>query len=221
MPFFEPLPELPEAPGDGGPIAFDFPWQRPDHWLPGLGDSGVVLARTPTTAVFLTVDAVYPRGISLDLQARIHPDHLAQDGLFWQHDPGRSPGSALRFGLGWPDGSRVVADEGCSPEARTAEPSLSMAGGGGGGLTWSWRMWLTPLPPPGPVTVHVLWESRGIPETAVEWDLSAIVARAGAAAELWPLPPPPAEHGWMAYAPMRGASYASHAPDETDDEGER
>ena len=37
------------------------------------------------------------------------------------------------------------------------------------------------------MTVHVLWEARGIPETSVEWDLSAIVGRAGdnATSGLW------------------------------------
>ena len=218
MPFFAPIPDPPDEPSHDQVVAYDFPWQRPEHWLPALGDTGIVLARTETTAVFLSVEAVYPRGLALDLQARIHPDHLAEEGLPWSHDPIGTRRSALRLGLEWPDGSRAVAEEGWAPDATTSAPNLAMAGGGGGGLSWSYRMWLTPLPPAGPVTVHVLWEARGIPETSVEWDLSAIVGRAGDAVELWPLPPPPAEHGWMAYGPMRGASYAAG---ETDDEGER
>lgn len=218
MPFFEPLPSPSEPVADEGHVFFDHPWQKPEHWLPALGASGIVLARTDTTALFLTVDEVYHRGLSLDLQARVHPDHLADGGLFWHHHPQADPREALRFGLEWPDGSRAVADSIFSPDEGSDRPTLSMAGGGGGGLSWSWRMWLTPLPPPGPVTVHVLWESRGIPETAVPWDLTAVVGSAGESAELWPLPTPPAEGGWFAYAPLAGMSHVAAARPE--DQGE-
>ena len=59
---------------------------------------------------------------------------------------------------------------------------------------------------------------RGIPETRVEIDATAIhQAAAASAGELWELPPVPegAEFGWFGYAPMTGAyrSQVSITPD--------
>ena len=72
-------------------------------------------------------------------------------------------------------------------------------GGGGGGIHWRWELWLRPLPTPGPVTVYVQWEPRGIPETAVPWDLAPFVHWADQAVELWPLPDLPTDTGWIGY----------------------
>lgn len=215
VPFFEPVPE-PPPPVVEETAYYDFPWHPPNHWLPGLGDAGVTIARTPTTAVFVAVEAVYPRGLSLALEARVHPDHPVDDIFFHRHDPRGGLGYGLRFGLEWPDGSRAVADGHGADDERGSGPRLSMAGSRGGGLTWSWEMWLTPLPPPGPVTVHVLWPDRGIEETSIAWDLTAVVARADEAEELWSLPSPPREYGWTAYAPMGMA----HGADGNTSEGE-
>lgn len=217
MPFFESIPEPPPPVGVEEIAYYDFPWHQPQHWLPGLGSSGVRLARTPTTAMFLTVEAVYPRGMALMLEARVHPDHPVEDVFFHRHDPRGGLGYGLRFGLEWPDGSRAVADGNGDGDGRASGPSLSMAGSRGGGLSWSWEMWLAPLPPAAPVTVHVLWPERGIEETGVVWDLAPIVDRAAEAEELWPLPPPPHAYGWTSYGPMHGATHA----DEEHGEGER
>ena len=218
MPFFDPIPEPDAEQIRDRPTCHDYPGHLPEHWLPGLGGEGVVLARSATTAVFLRVDAVFPRGLALSLDARLHPDDLVEGEFFGFHHDYVPAGRRLRVGLEWPDGSRVVAEARRGPEADSA-PRLSMTGGGGGGLTFSWNLWLHPLPPAGPVTVHVLWESRGIEETSVVWDLAPIVARAGDAVELWPLPPPPEEYGWTAYSPMDGGS-ATIAALSDDGEGE-
>ena len=109
----------------------------------------------------------------------------------------------LRFGLRWPDGSRVEAGGPTGGQDRAQGGyRLDVHRGGGGELGYDWAVWLWPLPPPGTVTVHVMWERRGISETAAEWDLAPIIPWAARSVELWPLPDPPPEGVWQAYAPQ-------------------
>lgn len=204
MPFFAPLPEPepePEPPGNDARRFFAYPWQEPEHLLPGLGQAGLVLGRSETTALQLAVAGVYPQGLALAVRARFHPEHV--DDVWGP--PRRAAGAMgdLRFGLQWPDGSRVEAGQTPGGEdPAQGGYSLDVPYSGGGDLGYDWRVWLWPLPEPGRVTVHVMWERRGIPETAAELDLAPIIAWAAGSVELWPLPDPPQEGSWRAYAPL-------------------
>jgi hypothetical protein len=85
-------------------------------------------------------------------------------------------------------------------------------------------LWLWPLPPPGRVTVHVLWEQRGIPETATAVDLTPYVTSAADATILWPLPDPPEEPSWLLHTPLTsgsGFSKLSIGPEEQPTEPSR
>ncbi len=197
MPFFSPLPEpAPEV--EEKPAYFDAPWQRPQHWLPGMV-AGWVLVRSATTAVFLRERGSYPRGLALELVVLAHPDVAVVEP--WR--PGRGHRFPQpRLGMQWADGRRVesgdvVGDE----EIPDGEDfRLSMLGGGGGGLEWAWNLWLRPLPPAEEVAVYVEWAGRGIPETRTMVDLAPAVRVAADATELWPLPSLPDDgRGWFAY----------------------
>lgn len=198
MPFFAPLPEPePEPESDAARRFYAFPWQEPEHVLAGLGPAG--LARTATTALQLAVVGVYPQGLALAVRARFHPDHL--DDPWGPPRRAVGPMDDLRFGLQWPDGSRAEVDEPHDGQ----DPSgyrLAIPRGGGWELGYDWGLWLWPLPPPERVTAHVMWERRGIPETAAELDLAPIIPWAAGSVELWPLPDPPPEGVWRANAPL-------------------
>jgi hypothetical protein len=199
MPFFQPPPE-PEPTHEESARFYRTPWDPPDNALPGLGPSGLLLARTPTTAVHLAVTGAYPDGLGLQVQAFFHPDHPYGPLTRPPRRP-TQPMDDLRLGLQWPDGTRAEAQPAHQPPTGE-DPSavrLFSRGGGGGGIHWRWELWLRPLPAPGPVTVYVQWEPRGIPETAVPWDLAPFVHWADQTEELWPLPDLPTDTGWIGY----------------------
>jgi hypothetical protein len=211
MPFFAPLPQ-PDPEPEMVHRHYDWPGRRPDHWLPGASPDSVVLARTPSTALVLCAGDVYPRGMALRLLILGDPAAGEDDADLdpWGHVHVRpSRPSPLRLGLEWSDGRRAeLATWGAVEDAEPDPDAFRLVtGGGGGGQTrQELELWLTPLPPAEPVTVHVLWDQRGVAEQSVAWDLAPIVARAASAVELWHLDPPPSDgaFGWMAYSPMGG-----------------
>jgi hypothetical protein len=203
MPFFAPLPPEPEPELESGPSFFSVPGQRPQHWVPGAGPSGAVLARSDSTMVFLGLTGSYPQGIALDVRVLVHPEHTDVDHLPGRrHRPG--PLSGLRLGMQWADGRRVEAEQmhGRGGDLPSDDFHLDMAGGGGGGLEWRWNAWLWPLPPAEPVDFYVEWSARGIPETRTTFDLAPAVGWAEQAFELWPLPGLPEDAGWFSYRPI-------------------
>ena len=199
--FFSLLSE-PEPEPEVGQSYFANPADRPQNWLPGVVGVGVTLARTETTAVLLTVSGVYPHGIAMTIRALVHPDHVVDVPR-----PGRrrGPSAGFRFGMLWQDGSRVEHSEVWppAPSASQGRFHLAMRGGSGGGLEWWWSLWLWPLPPREPVEVFCMWIERQLAETRTRVDLGPMVDAAGDAVQLWPLPPPPEEGGWHAYAPLQ------------------
>ncbi len=211
MPFFAPLPQPQPEADQPNPVFFSFPWQEPEHRLPGLGPAGTVLARNATTALYLSVTGVYRTVLALAVRGRFHPDHVDEQ---WPPRRHQGPMDDLRFGLQWADGSRAEVEESWPEPGGTAGDSgfrLAFRHGSAGGLGQDWGLWLWPLPAPAAVTVHVLWERRGIPETATEFDLSTIVGWAAQSVELWPLPAAPDDGAWVAYSPLSARATASGA----------
>jgi hypothetical protein len=71
------------------------------------------------------------------------------------------------------------------PPAQPAGPIVGQRGGSGGSKRYDGRFWCWPLPPDGPMTVSVRWDSLGVPPTSVEVDASA-TRRAGLSSKkLW------------------------------------
>jgi hypothetical protein len=219
MAFFAELPREP-LPPEQRQVHYDHPFDRPQHWLPGSASFGVVAGRTDDTAVHVAFHDVYPRGVSLEVLVLLHPDGAELDHMHMHHGPSSG---RLRLGLQWPDGRRTESDDEWFPGRRGGDDGdfhLQLRGGGGGGLSYSWDAWLWPLPPAGPATLYCRWDDRGIAETATPIELTAVVAAAEAARELWPLPPVPdmpegEGFGWTAYSPMGGFStLTAAAPDD-------
>ena len=105
VPFFQPPPEPEPTPRESAQF-YRVPWDQPDNALPGLGPTGLLLARTRTTAVHLAVTGAYPDGLALQVQAFFHPDHPYGPLTRPPRRP-TQPMDDLRLGLQWPDGTRV------------------------------------------------------------------------------------------------------------------
>lgn len=173
---------------DGGPEPrpdpFEFrpwPWAGPPSNVLGRPvDLQAVLYRSATMAVVADAFRAYPTGVQFRVGVVVH--HRAFAGRPPSALPDPFDGG-LRIAVAFADGRRALLHGG---GRTTAGPVLAMTGGSGGGLASELRMWLHPLPPPGPLTLAVKWDEGGVPETAVEVDAGPVVTAAAQAEELWP-----------------------------------
>jgi hypothetical protein len=67
---------------------------------------------------------------------------------------------------------------------------LSFGDGGGGGRTYDHNMWLSPVPPAGPLTFICRWPAFGIQESHTELDGTQISDALARVETLWPWEPP-------------------------------
>lgn len=112
-----------------------------------------------------------------------------QNGYF---SPDRYAIESLRLGVELADGTRLGTGAEFPPPYRESEPDgpvLVNHGGGGGGGPDRWdlttTLWLWPLPPEGELSLVAEWRSRGIPESRVLLDATAIRSAAAGVQPLW------------------------------------
>jgi hypothetical protein len=193
MPFFEPLPPLPE------------PQEQPTGWRPPLWDRpseavlgapvavSALLAKTERVAVALVNVAAYPNGFAFDLVIignPMTPRDPVTRGMHMMGGPGirRGPRVGFEFADGGPmpfPGHTMMLTAQKDPEGIPTTPILVSRGGGGGSDRFSMGFWCFPLPAAGPMTVYLEWEDADIPETTATLDATSIVNAAAAATTLW------------------------------------
>lgn len=160
-----------------------------------------ILARGPGSALSLRRVDAYSDGCSFRLQADVRrepgtdPDRW--DDILEEVRPQqrrhRDLDSGLRIGVTLPDGRTASADRDWR-RARAAGkrpdgPTLVLNSRGGGGssreFTMGFQLWLWPLPPSGPLTLHYQWAALGIDESATELDAALIVKAAAEVTTIW------------------------------------
>ena len=153
------------------------------------------LARTPGTVLSLSHADVFSTGIRLKIEWQVR--RRAETAAEWQlasnfHGLGLDPAVQLRYGLALADGS-VVTTAGRFGRAWDERPEgwslIDHTGGGGGDetrRTGGSGLWLWPLPPPGPLVLVAEWGARGVPESRLTIDGSALLAAVGGVRPLWP-----------------------------------
>jgi hypothetical protein len=199
MPFFDPLPPLPE------------PQEQPTGWRPPLWDRpseailgapvpiNALLAKTGRVAVALANVSAYPNGFAFDLVIIGNP-MTPRDPM--SHRMGMMGGPGMRrgprVGFEFADGTRVAEGGPMpfpghvmtltaqkDPQGIPTTPILVSRGGGGGSDRYSMGFWCFPLPAPGPMNVYVEWDDAEIPETMVTLDATSITQLAPSAVTLW------------------------------------
>ena len=195
MSFFDPTPRDAREPGFAS-LPSDGP---PDNVLGGAVAFALVLARTEDVAVLVHGGAAYPTGFHFSLAVR----RQAGDEVFnplgdsiGGGPPAGPPDELLRFGLEFADGSKVTDRDGFPEDAANGRPVLLPTGGTGSSLHYETDVWLSPLPPPGPVAFVCQWQVHGIGLTRAELDADVIRRAADEAIELWPAGPHPPEGGY-------------------------
>ncbi|MGK5169021.1 hypothetical protein [Geodermatophilus sp. CPCC 205761] len=144
------------------------------------------LVRTTESAVTLTHCLVYSRGVSFKLTALFRVDDDGHDDgddpvtAAIMPIPGRRPDFIL--GLVLADEARLQAPVGEWPHGPYMVRHIPRAANNSG-LTTS--LWLTPLPPPGPLAFSVECASLGIEPVAVTIDAAALCDVAGTVPAVW------------------------------------
>ncbi len=140
--------------------------------------------------VVLTGFSVWPSAVTVHLVVFARRIRTAQPQQlpFGPLDPG-----ALRVGLLLADGHRVTTLDGdpwpAPPPGAPVPLSLRQADGGardGSGFRRCLDLFLTGLPPHGPLTLVVEWPDEGVRERHTELDATAIRDAAAQAVEVWP-----------------------------------
>lgn len=218
-PFFDPPPP------DPGPAPRN---RRSDHRhgpprnvLPGVVPVEAVLARTDDVVVSVASLHVYPTGLTFELVVlartpeRGHGPLGGPLGLSWTGVGPGAPPDGLRLGVAFPDGRRATTlDERWPDDGPDDVVRIRPQGGGGSDTFHHVGIWVTPLPPAGPLTFVCEWPAQGIPETRFVVDGADFAAAAGRALTVfseehllaWDAPDDEDGTdggGWARYAPVR------------------
>jgi hypothetical protein len=174
--FFEPLPPPPpERPRAWAPPA----WDRPSEGtLPAIVPVGEIVHRGDDVVVSLDHLRAYPNGFTIELFMLSNP-HADQVGVHSMMLTGagrgpldrRFPRIGVRFADGR-TGGRGATVHGSLGVARDdrgvpTDPIVSMTSSGGGSHGYRYGVWVFPLPPAGPLEVHVAVPMDGAESTVV------------------------------------------------------
>lgn len=154
---------------------------RPDVWVGGLTDVEGVVARTEAVAVVVRSLVAHPGGFTFTLTTH-HADRTEGHAMF---GPFPDANQALRLGLLYPDGTKVLSDPFGRPSEAAAVHGLLPGGGSSDGwsTTTDYRAW--PLPGPGALTFVVRWRAMGIEDIRWSLDASRLIEAAARARRLW------------------------------------
>lgn len=175
----------------------------PDNEIPVVLPAAAVLGRTGDVAIAVTGFRLFSTGIQLDLIVRLRTEpagplrYRLHDliGIFGPGDDSAGD-QRLLLGLEYADGQTATnltgpgwwAPGGAEPDPQ--HPTLMPTGGGGGDRSFDQSYWLTPVPPPGPLSFVCAWPAFQITETRTVLDLSGLAEASSAVQELWPWEPP-------------------------------
>jgi len=108
----------------------------------------------------------FPSGVRFSLDARFGAGVFDPLGAF----PG-TPGGA-HIAVTFADGRTGMV----TPVLYSfpAQVVLSYFSGGGNAKGWTMRLWLSPLPPAGPLTFDIGWPDKGVPVAAVTVDAAEL-----------------------------------------------
>ncbi|WP_219412677.1 hypothetical protein [Pseudonocardia nigra] len=159
----------------------------PDNEVPAALPWAALLGRGEDTAVALTGAAVYSTGLRLDIAARARRRPGRGRVILFDAFGGRGAAQVL-LGVEYADGRTTTNASPTWPPAPGGDdaPWLQQGGGSGGDRSVDMSFFLSPLPPPGPLTLVCAWPDEGIDETQVVFDAREIEAALRDVVELWP-----------------------------------
>ena len=193
----DPATETGTSPGSGSDEAARRAAARlagPDREIPVLLDWSTVLARGDDLAVALSAAWVYSTGIELavTVRSRRRDENLYAlvTGGPWQGHP---RGEQLLLGVQDATGRRASTIAGRYPPGEPVPADqlvLTPRCGAGGDRSVDQAYFLSPLPPPGGITLWGALPAAGLPETTTRLDTDQLPATRERITTLWPAPAP-------------------------------
>jgi hypothetical protein len=169
----------------------------PANQLPGAIPFDPFAINNGELAVALVSAQAYLDGIRLYFAIRRRALGDADDGVRGELGGIHENGAQLLVGVAYPDG-RVATNLGQSrfprPSTAVSQPTLAPGSGGGDDLSYDLSYWLTPMPPPGDLTVIMAWPSRDLVESRFVIPAASIARGLENVVELWPWSPPAEYH---------------------------
>ena len=159
----------------------------PDNEIPVALAWTAVVGRSTDVAVAVVGARAYSNGVvlTLSMRTRTRPDD--PNGLFGTvfMEPGAA---SLLLNVEFADGRTTAGPAGARPDDDLPDdsPLLFQGGGHGSDLTVETTYFLTPMPPPGPVTFQCAWQSAGIAPTRTEFDGTVLADAQRRVQVLWP-----------------------------------
>lgn len=144
----------------------------------GLVPWALVFERSPNVYAVLQSFETFPSGVRFSLKARFRPGAFDPLGAV----PGAPGGPHIE--VAFPDGRVGTVTPG------TLDPGpgsvvLRYCRGSGGADEWTMDLWLSPLPPVGPLTFTLGWPEKGAPVASVTVAAEELVDAAKNAERLW------------------------------------
>jgi hypothetical protein len=188
MSFFEPLPQPPEPPKPPERRWFPPAWDRPSEGtLSATLAVDAVLQQDEGIVVAVPYLDVFPNGFRINLLFLLDP-HRAQELRALHRGPTMMPRVGVRFADGRVGGksfSPGMLHLSKDAEGFPTQPYVAFAGAGGGGSGWTLSVWVSPLPPDGPLEIHVALPPPATQELSTVLDGSAVRAASERSRVIW------------------------------------
>ncbi|MEV0297031.1 hypothetical protein [Nocardia sp. NPDC050710] len=161
---------------------------RPSNEIPATVAVDRILARTDDIAATLTGARVFSAGIELTIEVHLRRRRAGRSVLdvFGRGYQGGNKDQIL-IGIEFDDGRTATTLRQPEWDAPEDVPVLSSGAGSSSDVHGTTHLYLTPLPPPGRLSIIVAWPAYDIAEHRVELDSDALRAAAGRVVVLWPL----------------------------------
>jgi hypothetical protein len=161
-------------------------WYMPPPMIGGHVVGPVLIGQSEQVVAAVRQILAYPTGVEVELEA--HARGPSDGGT--PHGP-LSGVPDLRCRLRLADGSVVIQDDDSAlrnGRGPTLVVSRSESSSGGPDHSESVRLtlWMSPLPPPGPLTLTCSWPRRGLEDASVVIDADAMRTAATQARPFWP-----------------------------------
>jgi hypothetical protein len=158
-------------------------WTSPPLMVGGHVTGPVVVARSERAILIVRQVLAYTNGLAIDVEA--YGRGTYHDKQEWGPDLDHG----LRFSLLSADGRLARMDDEAGLRDGRGPVMTNNGGSGGGGFDGSedvsLRLWVWPLPPPGPVVLICSWERAGLAEAKLTLDPDAIQTAAAASEPYW------------------------------------
>ncbi len=164
------------------------PWAGPpSNVLPAPFGALLLQARSEMAVLAVYGAHACAEGFGVEVLAKWQQSTQPEPVRQGPHFASRGGPNALRFVIRFADGREAIADNrpGHPADPGRQLPRISFRSGQGSDSEWEHRMWVWPLPPPGPLTILCEWPAMAIPETTAVLDASVILDAAAGAATLW------------------------------------